>query len=232
MGGTADHVWPRGVWQTIVLHGDAVIGCAELAQNQRIVTELFEVKRRMFQCYLAVFDFAHLEDVVNQREQVIGGNTSLGAAFAGDLDIAFLQFLDIDKAQDAVERRTDVVAHAREECRLSGVGGVGFFALGSSAHERPDEQDDADRQHTDEGGGNGGAVAIKELKRVGFLGRVRRRGVIACGERFSGIDDALVDDSQQLGLSARNPARELAGVRELDRLAVLEIITIAEGFYA
>ena len=50
MGGTADHVWPRGVRQTIVLHGDAVTGRAELAQNQRIVTELFEVKRRMLQC--------------------------------------------------------------------------------------------------------------------------------------------------------------------------------------
>ena len=49
MGGTADHVWPRGVRQAIVLHGDAVTGRAELAQNQRIVTELFEVKRRMFQ---------------------------------------------------------------------------------------------------------------------------------------------------------------------------------------
>ena len=125
-----------------------------------------------------------------------------------------------------------IVAHAREECRLSGVGSIGFFALGSSACERPDEQDDADRQHTDEGSCNGGAVAIKELKRVGFLGRVRRGGEIACGERFSGIDDALVDDSQQLGLSARNPARELTGVRELDRLVAFEIMTIADGFYA
>ena len=124
------------------------------------------------------------------------------------------------------------MAHAREECRLSGVGGIGFFALGSSAHERPDEQDDADRQHTDEGSGNSGAVAIKESKRGGFLGCVRRGGVIACGERFSGIDDALVDDSQQLGLSARNPARELTGARELDRLVALEIMTVANGFYA
>ena len=172
------------------------------------------------------------EDVVDQRKQVIGGNARLGTALAGDLHIAFLQFLNLDKAQDTVERRTDVVAHAREECRLSGVGSIGFFALGSSAHERPDEQDDADRQHTDEGGGNSGAVAIKESKRVGFLGRVRRGGEIACGERFSGIDDALVDDSQQLGFSARNPARELTGVRELGRLAVLEIVTVTDGLYA
>ena len=162
---------------------------------------------------------------------MIGGNTRLGAAFAGDLHVAFLQFLNFDKTQDAVEWRADVVAHTREECRLGGVGGVGFFALGPSAYERPDEQDDADRQHTDEGSCNGGTVAIKELKRVGFLGRVRRGGVIACGERFSGIDDALVDDSQQLGLSARNPARELTGVRELGRLVAFEIITVADGFY-
>ena len=33
MGGTADHVWPRGVRQTIVLHCDAVTGRAELAQH-------------------------------------------------------------------------------------------------------------------------------------------------------------------------------------------------------
>lgn len=60
---------------------------------------------------------------------------------------------------------------------------------------------------------------------------MRRGGVIACGERFSGIDDALVDDSQQLGFSARNPARELTGVRELGRLVAFEIITAADGFY-
>ena len=34
------------------------------------------------------------------------------------------------------------------------------------------------------------------------------------------------------GFSARNPARELTGVRELGRLAVLEIVTVTDGFYA
>lgn len=55
---------------------------------------------------------------------------------------------------------------------------------------------------------------------------------IACTKSSFVNKNALVDDSQQLGLSARNPARELTGVRELDRLVVLEIMTVADGFYA
>ena len=105
---------------------------------------------------------------------MIGGNARLGTALAGDLDIAFLQFLDLDKAQDAVERRTDVVAHAREECRLSGVGGVGFPLFFLRTLKRPGKDDDAGEQNADDNSHNGGAVAVEKLERVRFLCRVRR----------------------------------------------------------
>ena len=81
---------------------------------------------------------------------MIGGNTRLGAAFAGDLHIAVFQFLNFDKTQDAVERRADVVTHAREECCLSGVGGIGFLLFFLRAVKRPDKDDDAGEQNADD----------------------------------------------------------------------------------
>ena len=105
---------------------------------------------------------------------MIGGNTRLGAAFAGGLHVAVFQFLNFDKTQDAVEWRTDVVAHAREECRLSGVGGIGFLLFFLRAVKRPGKDDDAGEQNADDNSHNGGAVAVEKLERVRFLCRVRR----------------------------------------------------------
>ena len=138
---------------------------------------------------------------------MIGGNTRLGTALAGDLDIAFLQFLNLDKAQDAVERRTDVVAHAREECRLSGVGSVGFLPFFLRTLKRPDKDDDAGEQNADDDCRNDDAVAVEKSERIRFLRRVRCGGITACRERFASIDDALINDSQQHGFAARNQTR-------------------------
>ena len=113
---------------------------------------------------------------------MVGSDACFGAALAGNLHIALFEFFNFDKAQDAVERRADVVAHAREERTFGRVGGYGLFPFGSSAFERPNEQDDADRQYSDKGGGDGGAVAVEKSERVGFLGCVRCGGVIACGK--------------------------------------------------
>ena len=51
---------------------------------------------------------------------------------------------------------------------------------------------------------NDDAVAVEKSERIRFLRRVRCGGISACRERFAGIDDALIDNSQQLGLAARN----------------------------
>ena len=138
---------------------------------------------------------------------MIGGNTRLGAAFAGGLHVAVFQFLNFDKTQDAVEWRTDVVAHAREECRLSGVGGIGFLLFFLRAVKRPDKDDDAGEQNADDDCRNDDAVAVEKSKRIRFLRRVRCGGITACRERFASIDDALINDSQQHGLAARNQTR-------------------------
>ena len=135
---------------------------------------------------------------------MIGGNTRLGTALAGDLDIAFLQFLDLDKAQDAIERRADVVAHAREESGFGGVGGIGFLPFLLCAVKRPDKDDDAGEQNADDNCRNDDAVAVEKSERIRFLRRVRCGEIAVCRERFTCIDDALIDDSQQLGLAARN----------------------------
>ena len=135
---------------------------------------------------------------------MIGGNARLGAAFAGGLHVAFSQFLNFDKAQDAVERRADVVAHAREESGFGGVGGISFLPFLLCAVKRPDKDGDAGEQDADDNSRNGGAVTIEKLERVRFLRRVRCGEIAVCRERFTCIDDALIDDSQQLGLAARN----------------------------
>ncbi len=94
---------------------------------------------------------------------MIGGNARLGAAFAGDLHVAFSQFLNFDKAQDAVERRADVVAHAREESGFGGVGGIGFLPFLLCAVKRPDKDDDAGEQNANDDCRNDDAVAVKEV---------------------------------------------------------------------
>ena len=195
MGGAADHVRSGGIRQAVVLHRDAAVGCAELAQHEYIVAKFFKVERHMLERYLAVLDFAHLEDVVNEREQVVGGHACFGAAFASDLYIALFQFLNLNKAQDAVERCADVVAHTREERGLGGVGSIGFLPLFPRALKRPDKDGDAGQQNADDNGGNDGAVAIEESKCIGFLSRIRCGGITVRGERFAGIDDALINDS-------------------------------------
>ena len=126
---------------------------------------------------------------------MVGSDTRLGAAFARDLYIALFQFLNLNKAQDAVERCADVVAHAREERGLGGVGGVGFLPLFPRALKRPDKDGDAGQQNADDNGGNGGTVAIEESKCIGFLSRIRCGGITVRGERFAGIDDTLINDS-------------------------------------
>ena len=207
MGGAADHVLVDSVGLAGVEHCYAAVRCTELAQYERVVAQFFKIERFVIERYFAILDPAHLEDVVDQRQQVIGGNTRLGAAFAGDLHVAFSQFLNFDKAQDAVERRADVVAHAREKSGFGGVGGVGFLPCFLCALKRPDKDGDAGEQHADDNGRNGGAVAVDKLERVRFLRRVRCGGIAARRERFACIDDALIDDSQQLGFAARNYTR-------------------------
>ncbi len=126
---------------------------------------------------------------------MIGGNARLGAAFAGDLHVAFSQFLNFDEPQNAVERRADVVAHAREESGFGGVGGIGFLPFLLCAVKRPDKDDDAGEQNADDDCRNDDAVAVEKSERIRFLRRVRCGGITACRERFAGIDDALIDDS-------------------------------------
>ena len=84
------------------------------------------------------------------------------------------------------------------------LGGIGFLLFFLRAVKRPDKDDDAGEQNADDDCRNDDAVAVEKSERIRFLRRVRCGGITACRERFAGIDDALIDNSQQLGLAARN----------------------------
>ena len=65
MGGAADHALVDGIGLAGVEQRNAAVRCAESAQYQRIVAELFEVERLVLEGHLVFFDPAHLEDVID-----------------------------------------------------------------------------------------------------------------------------------------------------------------------
>lgn len=74
----------------------------------------------------SVLELAHLQNVVDEREQMICRDGHFLVVLAHERGIVKVRLVDLQKADDAVERRSDVVAHATLEVCLSLVGAVRF----------------------------------------------------------------------------------------------------------
>ena len=105
--------------------------CCALGSHMRMLSarDLDEVDLALFQGELVGFRLGEVENVVDDREQMI--------AAAGDvLDIGGIALIaqrperllvhDVREADDRVERRAQLVAHIGEEFALGMVGLVGF----------------------------------------------------------------------------------------------------------
>ncbi len=72
------------------------------------------------------FQLVHIQHIVDQGQQMIRGLPDLIAAFPQLLRIIHMVIGDLHHPADAIDRGTDIVAHAPQKIRL---GSIGFFRL-------------------------------------------------------------------------------------------------------
>ena len=92
-----------------------------------------EIERLALDVDLAAFDLAHVEDVVDERHEMLGRHVDLLEAGSRLLLVVRILERDGGHAHDAVHRRADLVRHAREELAFRQAGAPRFLgsALGA-----------------------------------------------------------------------------------------------------
>ena len=100
---------------------DAALDGLDLGDHAALVRKLVDVEALLGELDVAALELAHVEDVVDDREQVAGRLPDLMPTL-GELGGVIGEVVgDLDHAADAVDGRADVVAHAAQELRLGGV---------------------------------------------------------------------------------------------------------------
>jgi len=98
----------------------ALLRRERLDQRQRLAHQRTQIDRLRLQAHLARFEARQIQHVVDQREQVFAGGADMTELdrlrTAGRLDRLDLQ--QLREAEHGVERRAQLVTHAREELRL------------------------------------------------------------------------------------------------------------------
>ena len=127
---------------------------------------------------------------------MIGGNAGLLAVLRHVFRVLGVRLVHAEHTDDAVERRADVVAHAREERGFRTARGLRFLLRFARAKQRPRKnRHDADKHHVQAGDE---CPLIKSNEphkgRFGFAVGLRRVG--AGGDVVLGIRDALVHDGE------------------------------------
>ena len=92
--------------------------------RQRPVDELGQVELLLDELHLAALDLVHVEELVDERQQVVRGVRDLPQAVGHALAVVQVCLGDRGHADDAVHRGADVVAHAGEEVALRFAGGL------------------------------------------------------------------------------------------------------------
>ena len=133
-----DLVEAHGVGDDVlVLHVDHVdeerqtlCGNARLDDVAQVVHELGQVHRARLERDLAALDAAHVEHVVDEREQVLARRRGLFQVVEHLLTVVDMGGRKRGKADDRVHRRSDVVRHPGKELAF---GMVGLFG-GNERH--------------------------------------------------------------------------------------------------
>ena len=97
-------------------------------QAHRVLGHLLQPHRLEPQVHLAGLDLGHVEDVVDQRQQVLAGAEDVLRVFLVALVAERAEHLadhDLGEAVDGVERRAQLVAHIGQELALGLVGALG-----------------------------------------------------------------------------------------------------------
>ncbi len=151
---------------------DAAVVRADEPQHVDAVAQLGEVERLVFKLHGAVLDFAHLQDVVDQREQMVGRHACFCAVLRDQLRVAGVQVANFQQADNAVERRADVVAHARQKRAFRGVGRLRLTLCGARAAQCPYQHKDDEHKENEHAGQNRCLMFGEELDHARFVGDV------------------------------------------------------------
>ena len=110
-----------------VPHRDVCL-CGPLADDAaHLMGNLFQIHRLMGQLRSSVLQPANLQDIIDQRQQVVRGDQHFLVIFPDQFCILKVGHIDFDQANDAIQRRADVVAHVHQKSRFGAVCAVSFF---------------------------------------------------------------------------------------------------------
>ena len=98
-----------------------------LDYNQHFLRNAAQIKGDLFQNHFLRFQFAHVQDFVDQLQQQMGGLFDLCPALRLLLHIRRIMVGHIDHAADPIDWRPDVMAHTLEELGFGLVGSLRFF---------------------------------------------------------------------------------------------------------
>ena len=110
-------------------HGDALVVRQRLAQPVDAMQHVEQIEALVREIHALRLDLAHVEHVVDQREQLVGRTVDLLQANGHAPRLVHVVARDADHADDAVDGRADVMTHAAEELRFRGIGGLSVLNL-------------------------------------------------------------------------------------------------------
>ena len=85
---------------------------------------LREIDLRFLQMDLAAFDSAHIQNIIDQRQQMVAGGKDLVQIVPHPFLILHIAGCQCGKSDNGVHGRADIMRHIGEECALGTVGGL------------------------------------------------------------------------------------------------------------
>ena len=109
------------------IHIKLQLFCVDLPADDgfQIVQHLRKVDFHLFQMELSAFDAAHIQHIVDEREQMVAGSKGLGQIILHPLLVVNIADRQCSKADDGVHGGADVVGHIGKEGALGAVGSLG-----------------------------------------------------------------------------------------------------------
>ena len=97
-----------------------------------------------FQRHLAALDSAHIQNIVDERQQMLARQQQLAQTFIDLFSVVQIALRDGCHAQNSVHRRADIMAHRRKE---SGFRCIGMLDRRQTLSQPLIQQQEIDRVH-------------------------------------------------------------------------------------
>ena len=110
---------------------DAVVPRAGFHDAHRFQKELAHLERLILQHQRAGLQFADIQHIIHQVQEIICRVVNLLLALRQFLRVVLALVSDVQHADDAIQRRADVMAHAAQEIRLREIRPLRFYRDGA-----------------------------------------------------------------------------------------------------